>query len=80
MCENIAPKEVESYLEMLDRATVLEELVDEALALGQGNIPELKDTKDYLVERRLRLEALVGEMNDTYILVTPYAELLRTHL
>ena len=77
MCEDIAPREMESRLEMLDRAAALEVEVDEALALGRGNVPELRSTKDFLVERRLKLEAMVGDLNNRYILVTPYAEVLR---
>ena len=80
MCEDIAPREMESYLEMLNRAIALEDEVHIALVKGQGNIAEIEDLHEFLYERRLNLEAMAGEMNDTYILVTPYAELLRAHL
>ena len=77
MCEDIAPNEMKNYLEMLDRTEELEVEINEELYKGSGNRAELVNIKEFLTERRMMLEAVAGSMNDTHILVTPYAAVLR---
>ena len=77
MCKDIAPEHMESYLNMFDRAKILETEIEEALDKGLGNQTELVKTKEFLAERSMYLEAMAGALNNTHILVTPYAELLR---
>ena len=77
MCVDIVPREVTSYFTMVDRAIVLEQEVHEAMANDLVNTEDLEEAHEFLRERRLVLEAMVGDLNDRYILVTPFAELLR---
>ena len=74
MHKDIAPEEMERYLDMFDRAEMMTAEVEEALSAGQGNLVELAEVKEFLAERQMILEAFAGEMNDTHILVIPALE------
>ena len=74
MCQDIALEELESYLDVFDRAKVLETELEEAFDASQGDLAELTEAKEFLAERQMVLEAFAGEMNDTHISVIPTLE------
>ena len=51
MCQDIALEELESYLDMFDRAKVLETELEEAFDASQGDLAELTEAKEFLAER-----------------------------
>ena len=80
MCKDIAPEQMEINLKWFDDNDKLLKEVDEALTRDPSRAVEFRDIRKFIDERGMMFEAMAGAMNDTHILITPYAELLRgTH-
>ena len=74
MCYDAAPKHLEGFLSSLDDGRALTTNI-----AGSGPVLHAKalEALDFLEERNMRLEAIIGGLDDTLILVTPYAKELR---
>ena len=57
--------DLENYCQMLDDIIELKRKVESALSSKQDNIEELENINEFIEERRIVLESMVGSINDT---------------
>ena len=77
MCRDIAPEQMQNYLKMYDCGKDFLQEIRVALMVPADQLSkhiarQLQETREFLEERQLVFEALVGYFNDTRILITPY--------